>query len=116
MSRAASEPPVYELRRVGADGELKTVLKVWADGTCEGELVTYDTTIVNRIPLLLANVSLKGRMVHTVRCVDPGESFEPVHIFSTAEEAQAFAETDPRMHVISDYVIDVPERMEQRRS
>lgn len=50
-------------------------------------------------------------MVYCVRCID-GAGHGPVHIFSTPEKAAAFAETDPRDHVLYDYVIDFPERME----
>lgn len=52
-------------------------------------------------------------MVYCVRCID-GSNHEPVHIFSTQEKATAFAEADPRDHVLYDYVIDHPERMEQQ--
>lgn len=48
-------------------------------------------------------------MVYCVLCAPDG----PVHIFSTPEKAIAWAAADPREHVIYDYVIDHPERMEQ---
>lgn len=51
-------------------------------------------------------------MVYCVRCID-GSGFDMVHIFSTEEKAKAFAESDPRDHVLSDYVVDCPERAEQ---
>ena len=52
------------------------------------------------------------QVVFTVRCVGD-DGFDVMHIFSTAGKALAFAESDYRPHVISDYVIDHPERMEQ---
>jgi len=52
-------------------------------------------------------------MVYCVLCVDGGAP-EVVHIFSTQEKADAFAAADDRPHVLYDYVIDCPERMEQR--
>jgi len=51
-------------------------------------------------------------MVWCVVCVEPGGR-DIVHIFSTPELAKAFCESDQRNHVIYDYVIDCPERMEQ---
>ena len=57
---------------------------------------------------------LSGKKVYTVRCVTIGDTWEPVHIFSSLEAAERFCEADPRTHVVSDYVIDCPERMEQR--
>lgn len=36
-----------------------------------------------------------------------------IHIFSTMDKAEAFCNSDPRDHVIYDYVVDCPERMEQ---
>ena len=50
-------------------------------------------------------------MVYCVRCV--GGDDDLVHIFSTQEKATAFADADPRMCILYDYVIDCPERMEQ---
>lgn len=49
--------------------------------------------------------------VYCVICLDPGAS-EVVHIFSTQEKADAFALEDRRGHVLYDYVVDCPERME----
>lgn len=51
-------------------------------------------------------------MVYCVMCID-GTNLT-VHIFSTQEKAQAFADADSRDHVLYDYVIDQPERMEQQ--
>lgn len=50
-------------------------------------------------------------MVYCVMCVD--DEGTVVHIFSTQEIAEAFAVSDPRFHVLYDYAIDHPERMEQ---
>lgn len=47
-------------------------------------------------------------IVYCVLCV--GES-EEVHIFSTKALAEQFADTDPRPHVLYDYLVDHPERM-----
>lgn len=50
--------------------------------------------------------------VFCVICLDPEEG-DVTHIFSTPEKAQAFAHGDSeRLHVLYDYVIDCPERME----
>ena len=57
---------------------------------------------------------IPGTMVWTVRCLGE-DGFDPVHIFSTMEKAIAFAEADPRDHVLSDYVLDCPERMDTAR-
>lgn len=53
-----------------------------------------------------------GQMVWCVICIE--EDGDVMHIFSTPERAAAFMETDPRNHVIYDYVLDCPERMEGR--
>jgi hypothetical protein len=50
-------------------------------------------------------------MVYCVICME-GDS-EVVHIFSTQEKANEFSDSDPRNHVLYDYLIDHPERMEQ---
>lgn len=52
-----------------------------------------------------------GQMVWCVICI--GDDEEVVHIFSSPEKANEFCERDPRPHVVYDYVIDCPERMEQ---
>lgn len=52
-------------------------------------------------------------MVYCVTCVDDNDQGCCVHIFSTQEKADAFVASDPRPHVLYDYVIDCPERMEQ---
>lgn len=54
-----------------------------------------------------------GTVVYCVVCIDDDDR-ECVHIFSTSAKAKAFAETDPRPHVLYDYMIDHPERMENR--
>ena len=51
-------------------------------------------------------------MVYCVMCMDEDECL-CVHIFSTQENAQAFSDADDRDHVLYDYVVDHPERMEQ---
>ena len=57
------------------------------------------------------------RLVHCVRCIEVGDpASDVVHIFSSAGLAAAFCEGDTRPHVVYDYAIDVPERMEQRHS
>jgi hypothetical protein len=53
-------------------------------------------------------------MVWCVVCIEPGKGDEVVHIFSSPEKANEFCERDPRGHVVYDYVIDCPERMEER--
>jgi hypothetical protein len=54
-----------------------------------------------------------GQVVWCVICLVPGErGNEVAHIFSSPEKAQAFCVSDPRQHVIYDYVLDCPERME----
>lgn len=47
--------------------------------------------------------------VYCVRCVPD----DVVHIFSTMDKAKQFCADDDRGHVIYDYVVDFPERMEQ---
>lgn len=58
-------------------------------------------------------MDLTNQLVYTVFCVEKGGQVVH-HIFSTMEKAQTFAGNDPRPCVISDYVIDVPERKEMR--
>lgn len=55
---------------------------------------------------------MDNRVVYCVRCIE-GDKHDPVHIFTTPEKAAAFARDDPRDHVLYDYVLDHPERMEQ---
>ena len=50
-------------------------------------------------------------MVWVVTCIEPDGS-DVRHIFSTPEKAQAYADSDPRPHVLYDYVLDCPERHE----
>lgn len=52
-------------------------------------------------------------MVYCVMCIDDDGPGCCVHIFSTQAKAQAFADTDPRAHVLYNYMLDHPERMEQ---
>jgi hypothetical protein len=52
-------------------------------------------------------------MVYCVMCVDEDDMGCCVHIFSSQEKANTFAANDTRGHVMYDYVIDHPERMEQ---
>jgi hypothetical protein len=56
-------------------------------------------------------------MVYCVLCLDgswPRSRSEHVHIFTTQERAEAWASTDPRRHIIYDYLLDHPERMEEQ--
>lgn len=53
-------------------------------------------------------------MVYCVICADETGAIDCVHIFSTQERASAFAKSDPRPHVLYDYIVDHPERMEQQ--
>lgn len=56
-----------------------------------------------------------GQKVFCGLCLHANEVDETVHIFSTQATAIAFADADTeRDHVIYDYVIDCPERMEGR--
>ena len=55
------------------------------------------------------------QIVYTVRCFG-GDGFDETHIFSTMEKALAFAKADDRAHVISDYAVDCPERMDLKKS
>lgn len=57
-----------------------------------------------------------GAKVYCVICIDPSDrESDPVHIFSTQGKATAYADADlSRNHVLYDYVIDCPERMEGR--
>ena len=52
-------------------------------------------------------------MVYCVLCVDNNDH-DRVHIFTTQEAAEAWASTDPRRHIIYDYLLDHPERMEEQ--
>lgn len=67
------------------------------------------TGLVSRETMEVAMIT--GALVHCVVCIDE-DGRELTHIFSTVAKAQAFASTDPRDHVLYDYVIDCPERME----
>lgn len=68
-----------------------------------------DSTVPNMVP------STEGAKVYCVICMDGDHARDLVHIFSTQELAQAFADKDTeRDHVLYDYVIDCPERMEGR--
>ena len=51
-------------------------------------------------------------MVYCVMCIEDDQGC-CVHIFSTKEMAQSFADADPRPHVLYDYMLDHPERTEQ---
>jgi hypothetical protein len=51
-------------------------------------------------------------MVYCVRCINRPDP-DVLHIFSTQDKADAFADADLRDHIMYDYVIDCPERMEQ---
>lgn len=51
-------------------------------------------------------------MVYCVMCIDDDDSGCCVHIFSTQEKADEFANRDDRPHVLYDYLVDHPERME----
>lgn len=55
-------------------------------------------------------------MVYCVMCIDEDDGGCTVHIFSTQQKANTFAGTDHRDHVLYDYVVDHPERMEKRAS
>lgn len=52
-------------------------------------------------------------MVYCVMCLDEDDMGCVFHIFSTQDKANAFAEADPRTHVMYDYMVDCPERAEQ---
>lgn len=52
-------------------------------------------------------------MVYCVMCIDEDDMGCTVHIFSTQEKANTFATSDPRSHVLYDYMVDHPERMEK---
>lgn len=66
------------------------------------------------VPTAAGHLALTTRptTVYCVRCISPGEQ-DVLHIFSTQRNAAEFAEADARDHVLYDYVIDCPERMEQ---
>jgi hypothetical protein len=55
-------------------------------------------------------------MVYCVMCIDKDDHGCCVHIFSTQEKQQAFAESDDRPHVLYDYLLDHPERAEAQHS
>jgi hypothetical protein len=53
-----------------------------------------------------------AKLVYCVHCIPD----DIVHIFSTMEKAEEYCQRDrARHHLIFDYVIDHPERMEQRQ-
>jgi len=54
---------------------------------------------------------MRPRLVYCVICI--ADDDELIHIFSTKERAEAFCERDERSHILYDYLIDHPERMEQ---
>lgn len=56
-----------------------------------------------------------GQKVYCIICITENPPSDIVHIFSTKEKAQDFADADrARNHIFYDYVIDCPERMEGR--
>lgn len=68
----------------------------------------------DRIKLLeRLHAAVAPQTVYCVLCINNDD--DVVHIFSTQEKATAFAEADPRPHVLYDYVLDCPERMETRQ-
>ena len=69
---------------------------------------------IERLRGLLADAA-DLRMVYCVLCVDDGAP-DRVHIFTTQERAEAWASTDKRYHIMYDYLLDHPERMEQASS
>jgi hypothetical protein len=52
-----------------------------------------------------------GDIVWVVLCLIADEP-DVKHIFSTREAAVAYADQDPRPHIIYDYALDMPERHE----
>lgn len=60
-------------------------------------------------PVLL----IDNALVYCVLCMSEDEDkIECVHIFSTKENAERWAKTDPRNHVFYDYAVDAPARFE----
>ncbi len=51
-------------------------------------------------------------LVQCVICIDDDDN-ETVHIFSTREKLLAWCDTDDRRHIVYDYMIDNPDRMEK---
>lgn len=62
---------------------------------------------------MMSSPEAANRLVWCVLCVLPGEDHDAVHIFSSQDAAIRFCDTDNRRHIVYDYVIDNPERMEQ---
>lgn len=62
-------------------------------------------------------MTTSNALVYCVACIDGGE-IKVVHIFSDAEKRKAWVETQPdtaySRFVHYDYVVDQPERMDQR--
>lgn len=58
--------------------------------------------------------NFEENIVFCVMCLDDDNKIECVHIFSTIEKAEAFCTSDDRCHVIYNYLIDCPSRMEER--
>lgn len=53
-------------------------------------------------------------MAYCLRCCAPGSPLgDVIHIFSTPEKRQAWADRDERSHVFYDYLVDHPERFEE---
>lgn len=67
------------------------------------------TAILNALDA--AGLAIIAPIVYVVVCVDGNK--ETRHIFSTQPRAQAYMDSDPRSHVLYDYVLDCPERHEQ---
>ncbi len=51
-----------------------------------------------------------GDRIVVVICIEDGDAV--FHVFSSDEAAQVFCDKDDRIHVISDRVLDFPERHE----
>ena len=95
---------------------LRARVKAWGNGLCDHY---YDTDAELDIEAAdhIETITTSGKLVYCVLCLnsnDPGDQVH--HIFSSMEKAEAWAATDDRPHIISDYVIDVPERKELRNT
>lgn len=62
---------------------------------------------------MMSSPEAANRLVWCVQCVLPGDEHDAVHIFSSQAAAISFCNGDSRRHIVYDYVIDNPERMEQ---
>ena len=88
--------------------------KGWKDAARESRKAPVMSDLYNSdLHEPTAEADADGLLVYCVMCIDDDDAGCCVHIFSTQQKAQAFVDKDNRPHVLYDYVVDHPERMQQ---